>query len=107
MSVKSQRLTVPTSIPPGTTVVVYTVPAGRTAIVRSCFLTNISAVNASPISLRVATFDFWQDSVGARSSVQPGYFVLNPGDKLAVVNGDLAATIRATLYGSLLVGAPV
>lgn len=108
MAVRSRRLFGPTSLPttPG---ILYTVPAGRTAILRSCRLTNRLLTN-EPFALFVngtltSTAVFLGTIPGQTSVEAFDELVLNPGD---VLRGStvLANAGVAIGSGSLLLGEP-
>lgn len=114
MAVRSRRLFGPASSGAGAGgAVIYTVPAGRTAIIRTLQLHNNSAVGATIAALNlnnpgVATF-FWRpEPLGALGSVfYPGTMILMPGDVLSFRADPVTATCVALGFGTLLLGSPI
>lgn len=88
---------------------IYTVPAGRTLIVRSlwCYNSNAAAqstrltINGTALSDSIANLE-----VPASRNLQVvAELVLNPGDVLRAV-ASLTGVITLTAFGSLLLGEP-
>lgn len=108
MAVRSRRLFGPTVIT-NALAAIYTVPAGRTAIVRTTWIYNQNVatqnvrmtVNGTAVSDSIGNFE-----VPAGRGLQLGVeLVLNPGDVLRAV-ASLNGAISVTMVGSLLLGAP-
>lgn len=108
MPVRSTRLLGPTLLPT-TAAALYTVPSGRTAIVR-----QISIVNSDSVT-RTAFLYIGGSGVGNRwrrvdvasgvSSIDSAFGVLNPGDVLQG-NASAANVLTVTIMGALLDGEP-
>lgn len=111
MAVRSNRIYGPQSIPIAQTQL-YTVAAGRTLIIRRLSVVNTHATIAY-------SFQLWWPSNAANAEQYPGVVVqprsryvddgwqaLRPGD---VIWGQasVASALRITIYGALLLGAPV
>lgn len=104
MAVRSTKLWQTNSITtdPST---VYTVPTGRTAVVRSATLMNLGAV-AVIASLRIGSVAWWLVTVPAATTVAVPYHVVNPGEVVSVTGATAATPLRSAGFGSLLLGAP-
>lgn len=105
MAVRSRRLSGPIVVPAGgVNTVIYTVPAGRTAVVRGCFVYN-SLLLVNTVNLLTGIGSFWGHRFANAEFVQTvdREFVLNPGDVL-VASSTTGANV--TVFGSLLLGAP-
>lgn len=108
MAVRSRRLFGPTQLSTSLTVI-YTVPADRTAIVRTTWLYNQSAspvtvlltVNGTGVADRLANLEV----PAQRERVLLGDLVLNPGDVLRGA-ASVAGVANILMAGSLLLGAP-
>lgn len=90
--------------------VLYTVPADRTAIVKSLWLVNTTTtqrvfnlcINAHIQSQAL----YWQNTLGALGTyLVPLAFVLNPGDQL-IGSCTTANTMNVAAFGALLNGVP-
>lgn len=114
MSVRSRALVL-ASVPSvsGTWVPLWTVPAGRTAIIREITAQHFGASNQE---IRVQTFRDgqegplaqWLNVANAQVCVaSPRYAVAEPGDILRIfLSGPSGQPIRTLWSGSLLLGAP-
>lgn len=109
MAVRSRRFFGPTEVVGASAALLYTVPAGRTAILRLILVTMIGAGTGSVV-LRVNSSTgnpIWvQASGGVTVTLSvPGVIVLNPGDELRC---NVPATMSAwwTGFGTLLLGEP-
>lgn len=108
-AVRSRRFFGPVVLVAATTTLVYTVPAGRTAIFHTVVVIN-TAVAAGFFDLRVnGTLNVdraWLVTVPATDSLELfDRIILNPGDTLYARSG-VGATMAVSGYGSLLDGAP-
>lgn len=87
----------------------YTVPALRTAVVRSAYLANIAVVAGSAnlrINSALTAGLFFVSAIPAAASVAvPDDIILNPGDQLYGGCG-VGGTVQFVMFGSLLDGAP-
>lgn len=90
----------------------YTVPAGRTLIIRELFLCNLGA--STTIALTVndggggGDLRWWAGTVAASpntSYLDVDSLVFNPGDVLKATAGALTP-VHCTAFGALLDGAP-
>lgn len=110
--VRSARVAGPITPLTGTATVVYTVPSGRTLIVRGLVIANVSGTVDATVQVRVngttSGFGLWQGLSILRNEtwVAPAYIVLNPGDVLYVRQDTGVNFIKVWLFGSLLDGAP-
>jgi hypothetical protein len=91
-------------------VVLYSVPADRTAIFRLLTFYNNAAATPDDVALAIngstGTAYIRRFSLGAGASLSVSdYIVLNPGDTLRVVNTG-GNNLRCAGFGSLLLGAP-
>lgn len=108
MAVRSRRFFGPTTLG-ATTAILYTVPAERTAVVRTLTLVNRSAGAV----LAVITLNGGASSEGLAyvslptqtSTVLTADLVLNPGDVLRGF-ATAAGAVAVAAFGSLLDGAP-
>jgi hypothetical protein len=97
----------------GVTVVLFTVPAERTAIVRrwSCVHRGATATKGV-LSVRTGgiSVNVWRGIVGAETTVaeMDTNLVLGPGDELRwlTLPGETSSALHVAATGSLLVGAP-
>lgn len=109
MSVRARRFVGPTLIAAAGTNL-YTVPTGRTLIIRALWVQNASAV-ATQVRIGI-------NGIAAAQQIQNGLvlgangtsavttpIILNPGDQLWF-SLSAAATVYVTGFGSLLLGAP-
>lgn len=110
MAVRSRRLAGPSQVVAGGATLSYTVPSGRTAVVRSVVLSS-NAMASGEVKAYIGAIGtpqlVWVVQVPARSTVvHPGYIVLNPGDvfTIAVVTGQ--QNVTAAIFGALLDGIP-
>lgn len=109
MAVRSRRFFGPTTVAAGTNVVLYTVPADRTA--RFSLVTVVSQGTGTGIwTLRVnsavAQAIFSETHAAAEEAWQIlDGLVLNPGDTLEA-SAPTGVNLRVAGYGSLLFGAP-
>lgn len=123
MAVRSRRLWGPTKITVATYVAVYTVPADRTAVVRTVAFYMYGNVTPTAAALAVNVGDqdhiIWRaDLIPSRSmaaAVQNTVSALNPQplwDSIELDPGDVlyaqisSGTLITTGFGSLLDGAP-
>lgn len=108
MPVRSRRLWGPTTITQAG-LVLYTVPADRTAVVRQIVVTSVSGV-VERVTLRVngssgvPTLARWDLAAG--QTVTLANVVLNPGDTLHAVAQNATLLTSCSGFGSLLEGAP-
>lgn len=108
MAVRSRRVAGPTTLATSSGVI-YTVPAGRTLIVRSITLYNRGANSTSSLVMINGTTGaecIWLVSLATQTStsfVVP--LVLNPGDVLRA-HTTQATHVAMTVFGSLLLGEP-
>lgn len=107
--VRSRRFFGPLVLASGSNTLVYTVPGGRTAIIRSVWFANDQGT-AATVSLRVngntsASTVFTVTVPPFSAAESPPELVLNPDDELYIFVGGLV-TVKASAYGSLLDGAP-
>lgn len=111
MAVRSRRLFGGQRLTVGAIQTIYTVPSGRTAILRKITLTNSSDTVAQPVTLRIngttgGTLLF-EDLVPGQTTVTLEDVVLNPGDILRG-RSNLTGTTGIDIFGfgSLLEGEP-
>lgn len=109
LPVRSRRFFGPVVLVAATTTLVYTVPAGRTAIFHAIEMMN-AGVAAAFIDLRVngttSADRFLVASIPAVSNLDLyDRLILNPGDTLYARSG-VATTVSILGCGSLLDGAP-
>jgi len=109
VAVRSKRLTDSITCNAGTTTNVFTVPSGRTAIVRSIAV-NSSAATGATVAFLLDTgagavnFQRAIAIPAAGSILYTGPLVFNPGDVFSV---NVATTnCRVMLFGTLLLGEP-
>lgn len=108
MAVRSKRILGPTQLSTSLTTV-YTVPSGRTAIVRTAYIYNqhstdvsvLLTINGTGVADRLGNFLV----PAARQIVLPAELVLNPGDVLRA-SASVSSVAELTLFGSLLLGEP-
>jgi len=116
MSVRSQRLIGPTAVTATNLTTLYTVPSGRTLILRTLFVRNQHA-SATSGRYRVEILGsgetigsdvFWRTALPPDSSVTvEGWWVARPGDVINGWNPDSSVpTLYFGLWGSLLNGEP-
>lgn len=108
MAVRSRRLWGSTTTTGTTQAIVYTVPAGRTAIIHSIFLA-VRDGTTGDVHLRVNGSGLgqtvWKGSTGPLGAViMTEELILNPGDTLRVFA--VTADINSLGCGSLLLGEP-
>lgn len=110
MAVRSRRFFGPTKIATAGAVVLYTVPADRTALIRTLVLANGTAAATGLTYLLVngssgADNAVWVGTVGANSvTFVTADLILNPGDVLRGYVTSSACQFSA--FGSLLDGPP-
>lgn len=92
---------------------VYTVPAGRTAVIRTMTVTNTSSSDDGNFAVRVngtsSGFGLFEnvDLPAFQTWVQPEEICLDPGDVLYMLPRNVATNVFRTFgFGSLLLGAP-
>lgn len=109
MAVVSRRIFGPALVP-AVTGVIYTVPAGRTAIIRGLYLRSNSTTVAQNVNLYIGAASggtcIWSQSVPVHpyATALPAEIILNPGD---VLRGDsVLGSVVVAGFGSLLLGAP-
>lgn len=108
MAVRSRRLTGPALLST-TTSLIYTVPSGRTLILRTVQVYNGSATLEAELRLFINGTTSVNRAlkhllaVETTATLTP-YWILNPGDTLWAQGSQ--STIRMTTFGSLLLGAP-
>jgi hypothetical protein len=115
MPVRSQLLSLTSSVVVGVTTDVYTVPAGRTAVVRRWSIVNVTgetrrvlvSVRRGATLVRIAAAASLAND-GVLAEVDGG-LVLNPGDSFAVFHSGTGTHtgLNVALSGSLLDSAPV
>lgn len=112
MAVRSRRLFGPANVPSGAATALYTVPSGRTAVVRSLVVANTSLTVAGSGSFRIngttSGFTWWwipSIAVGDTWSADV-VLILNPLDVLYFRQDTGANALRVTGGGSLLLGEP-
>lgn len=114
MAVRSRLLLATRVIPGSQNALLYTVPAGRTAVVRHWGVVNRTAgalevrafVRSGGVDTTIATV--LQLAAGATFGEPRANLVLGPGDGFAVWHGGASTltALHATLMGSLLLGEP-
>lgn len=112
MAVRSRRLWGPLGITTAVHTTLYTVPAGRTLIVRTICLTNYSATDTVTWNLLVGGASANRTLFGVQS-LAPGasitkevWFALNPGEQLGVTTAGTNPRLTTLGFGSLLLGEP-
>jgi hypothetical protein len=111
VSVRSRRVLGPQQVLAGGTDATYTVPSGRTLVVRSLVVaSNATAAGEFKWFVGAATTPtlIWVATVGAKATlVADWWMALDPGDVLRckVVTGQQNVTV--SVFGALLFGAPV
>ena len=114
MAVRSRRMASGASILRENFVILYTVPAGRTAIIKACVLTNNTAT-ARTTRLLVRTAGIASDVAVAYPLASRAHLalpwqelVLGPGDTLEAWHAaaDTSNAMHFYVSGSLLLGAP-
>lgn len=103
MAVRSRRVAPTVAVGTGATAV-YTVPAGRTLILRNSLFVNQSAAAITCAMIVNGNF-VWRSVVAADATVGPPFMVLNPGDVLTVTKTG-ANPCYFTAFGTLLLGEP-
>ena len=116
MTVRSRRLFGPTGNVTNTNLVVFTVPADRTAVVRSLLVANLHPTTAYTFTLKLdpagttgITILIPQQVLPANGVYWlPDELVLNPGDGLILHTPAATPTglLYASAFGSLLAGVP-
>lgn len=110
MAVRSRRLFGPLIVNVTVATTIYTVPAGRTAIIRALYIWNRSDltnavgrlhINGSSSSLRILDLTMAVDETRVYENI-----VLDPGDTLVWTNPGVAGAYVLAGFGSLLLGAP-
>lgn len=110
MAVRSRILAGPFDLPTGLTLL-YEVPAGRTAIVRTIALVNNTGATRTPI-LYVdhdgsGALPFWRGSMPTLTSLAVEYWMaLDPGAQISSTGGLTAGNVHFTMFGALLLGEP-
>jgi len=105
VAVRSRRLWGPVALPAASAaVVVYTVPAGRTAVVRGLVTYNDLGI-ANQITLKINGALWWGNNFANNQlvAVVPTEVVLSPGD---VLRCSCTLASHVTGFGSLLDGVP-
>lgn len=110
-NVRSQRIVGPVVVAASAATTVYTVPVGRTLVVRQMVVVNQSSTLAGSFHILLngtssSNNGLWKGvtlAAGARFT-DAGWYAFNPGDFLRVSNG--ATPVNFFLFGSLLDGAP-
>lgn len=112
MAVRSRRLWGPRQTLLSTTEALYTVPAGRTLVLRHLIVANHSAsVNALFTLLcngiTSTSFGFWKATTLTpnQNLSLPVWWAFNPGDVLYIQTGP-GAHVMSIGFGSLLDGVP-
>ena len=114
MAVRSRRLMGPTLITSNRTLTArYTVPADRTAIIKTLAITNTDTVNAQGMYVRLngtsgaaSRFIGYFEIAKNSSVVLEHEIILNPGDFIALTPSPHDIIVW-TLMGALLEGAPL
>lgn len=112
MAVRSRRLWGGTRLTVGAYQVIYTVPADRTAVVRTIFMCNVSGSASWPVSLRINSSTgvglLFERTLAPSETYLLEGVILNPGDVLrGRSNAASTPGIDCFGFGSLLLGAPV
>lgn len=109
--VRSRRVVGPIVVV-GVNVVLYTVPAGRTLIIRSIWCDNTSAVNGE-VELFLNGVNpansIFRAPVNSHVTLQvDNWLALSPGDTLRALSRSAAVVpnINVTIFGALLLGEP-
>lgn len=110
-TVRSRRLYGPVHATTGGATLVYTVPAGRTAVVRSMVLVNLGTVTSEGrvflVNGPVANGRVYNVNLDAKEAVFVQDLVFNPGDEVRITSNTTGGgPIGFALYGSLLDGEP-
>ncbi len=110
MAVRSRRLFGPTAVGTNSpdTVLLYTVPAGRTAIL-TVLCVNVSTLAAGAqlrLNNSLAPGQIFAVNIAAGASTVSPRIVLNPGDQLYGISASFVREITFTGMGSLLLGEP-
>lgn len=109
-AVRSRRLWGPLQATQGGPTIVYTVPAGRTAVVRALIVCNVNTVVGEArlflVNGPVANGRVWNKVMGERETVVIHDIVLNPGDELRLTSNTPGGVVTFAGYGSLLLGEP-
>lgn len=110
MAVRSRRVLGPESHTSASSTLLYTVPSGRTLVIRTVTLTYNGAggaawrlcVNgaATTDAIRRGTF------AAAGEMVLEAWLALNPGDELRLAGITAGHTINVAVFGALLEGEP-
>ena len=111
MAVRARRLFGPVEVP-SSTITLYLVPAGRTAIVRTLLVYNpsltVTAFGLLAVSFSGGDILMWQTEPLPPGQAEsfPGDITLNPGE--ALVGGSSSSTVDVIMVGmgTLLQGAP-
>lgn len=114
MAVRSRLLAIGNQVPHGTAVAVYTVPAGRTAIVRHWSVTNRSSetpivlFNVRSGTTTATVMRHGALPVGSTMGEPQANLALGPGDKIEITGtaGGAAVNLHWVICGSLLEGEP-
>lgn len=110
MAVRARRIFGPTQIAASGSATLYTVPSGRTAIVRFCQATNAHATTLGSLGLylgsvadenRLHIFVMQGGTTSGNASL-----TLNPGDVLLAAASAAGGPFTVWGFGSLLDGAP-
>jgi len=114
VAVRSRRVTAITTVTANNTILdLYTVPSGRTLILRGLAIANGSG-GASALA-RIYQYDdvggnlqiVSVAAVAATSTyTETGWWVGNPGDKFSALLATSGVNMKVCLWGSLLDGAP-
>lgn len=105
MAVASQRIWNTIRLTNTTAQIIYTVPAGKVAIVRSCVVANVQGT-AVQVTLRIngttgATVFIDTLLAGGAYIVTP-YLILNPGDVFRGRTGTVGGLVDVNGFGSVL-----
>lgn len=103
MAVRSRRVNNTVAVGTGATAV-YTVPAGRTLIVRNALFVNQSGAAITCAIIVNGNF-IWRSGVAPDSTTGPPFMVFNPGDVITVTKTG-ANPCYFTMFGTLLWGEP-
>lgn len=111
MSVRSRRLWGPVRVIGGGFQPIFTVPLGRTAIIRTLYISNPSDTADWPISLRIPTAAspgvLFQGVVDGFTPIILTDIILNPGDQLSGRSNAVGTPgIDTYGFGALLLGEP-
>lgn len=110
MAVRSRRLWGPTNMGTNATVTLYSVPAGRTAVIRTITVANGSATTAGTIRFGINSSSSTARILEGQAVPLGDTFIwdhwlaLDPGDDLIGVS--VGVSLRCTGFGALLLGEP-